>query len=92
MALDFKVASGFEIRNTRMDAVEWFESSSYDYRDFRDDAVYVFFDMGYRSTAKFYILLNATYKGTFYQPPVQCGGMYDLDVISILPGQWITIR
>ena len=92
MALDFKVASGFEIRNTRMDAVEWFESSRYDYRDFRDDAVYVFFDIDSRSTANFYILLNATYKGTFYQPPVQCGGMYDLDVISILPGQWITIR
>jgi len=92
LALDFKVASGFEIRNRRLDADYWYEDSHYDYLDMRDDAVFVFFDLGSHSSKKFTIPLNATYKGTYYQPPVQCGGMYDLDVISILPGQWITIR
>ena len=47
IALTQMVPSGWEIRNTRLfEAVTGIKESSYDYRDFRDDRVNTYFNLG----------------------------------------------
>ena len=80
MALTQIVPSGWEIRSGRLNQVG-VEQSQYDYQDVRDDRVHTFFDLG-RQTKTYTLILNATYEGDYFLPPVKVEAMYDGSVIA----------
>jgi uncharacterized protein YfaS (alpha-2-macroglobulin family) len=87
IALSEMVPSGWEIQNTRMYESDYgLKEDSYDYRDFRDDRVYTYFGLDRGKTKTFVLVLNAAYKGEFYQPAVWCEAMYTENCYSRYPG------
>lgn len=93
IALSQVFPSGWEIRNTRMeDVVSAHEADKPDYRDFRDDRVYSYFDLRANKSTKLVVLLNATYKGSFYLPATSCEAMYDATINARQPGKWVVVE
>jgi len=87
IALNQMVPSGWEIQNTRLfEANYGVKESTYDYRDFRDDRVNTFFGLAYGESKTFVLILNAAYKGEFFQPSVWCEAMYTDNCFSRIPG------
>lgn len=92
IALTQMVPSGWEIQNTRLfEANYGIKESTYDYRDFRDDRVYTYFALNQGETKTFVLILNAAYKGTFYQPSVWCEAMYTSNCYSRQPGNIVKV-
>ena len=92
IALTEMVPSGWEIRNTRLfEAVTGIRESSYDFRDFRDDRVITYFTSGKGETKTFQLIINAAYKGEFYQPSVWCEAMYRTGCYSRFPGNKVKV-
>jgi uncharacterized protein YfaS (alpha-2-macroglobulin family) len=92
LALRFITPSGWEILNTRMlDVGNNLHSSAYDYLDIRDDRVNIFFKLDYKRKKHFYILLNASYPGKYFQSPVSCGDMYDNTVQAVTGGGMVEV-
>jgi uncharacterized protein YfaS (alpha-2-macroglobulin family) len=92
IALTQMVPSGWEIQNTRLfEAHYGIKESTYDYRDFRDDRVNTYFALGKGETKNFILILNAAYKGEFYQPSVWCEAMYSSDCYSRRPGNNVKV-
>jgi len=87
IALTQMVPSGWEIRNVRLFEADFgIKESSFDYRDYRDDRVNTYFGLDRGETKTFVLILNAAYKGDFYQPPVWCEAMYTGNCYSRVPG------
>ncbi len=92
IALTQMVPSGWEIRNTRLfEAVTGIRESSFDYRDFRDDRVNTYFNLGKGESKTFVMILNAAYKGEFYQPSIWCEAMYKANCYSRFPGNPVKV-
>ncbi len=92
IALTQMVPSGWEIQNTRLfEANYGIKESIYDYRDFRDDRVNTYFSLNQGETKTFVLILNAAYKGEFYQPSVWCEAMYTENCYSRVPGNKVTV-
>ncbi|MFZ0282829.1 MAG: hypothetical protein WAL29_14350, partial [Bacteroidales bacterium] len=87
IALTQMVPSGWEIRNTRLfEASYGVKESSFDYRDIRDDRINTYFSLNRGETKSFVLILNAAYKGEFYQPAIWCEAMYTENCNSRIPG------
>ena len=92
LALTQIFPSGWEIRNTRLEDVKSaHELSQPDYRDYRDDRVYSYFDLTRGKHKKFVVLLNASYTGRYYLPATSCEAMYNNTVLARQPGQWVEV-
>jgi alpha-2-macroglobulin len=91
IALSHLFPSGWEIHNERMSAAAETNESPYDYRDIRDDRVYTYFSLKGNEEKTFKILLNASYIGSWYLPPVRAEAMYDASVNAQAPGRWIKV-
>ena len=92
LALTKMVPSGWEIQNTRLfEAGLPFKESGYDYRDFRDDRVYTYFSLTPGETKKFFIILTASYRGTYSMPATVCEAMYDEGVTARRPGREVVV-
>jgi uncharacterized protein YfaS (alpha-2-macroglobulin family) len=92
IALTEMVPSGWEIRNTRLFEADWgIRESTFDYRDFRDDRVNTYFGLGQGETKTFVLILNAAYKGDFFQPSVWCEAMYTENYYSRIPGTQVRV-
>ncbi len=92
LALTQMVPSGWEIQNTRLfEAGLQLKESGYDYRDFRDDRVYTYFSLKPGETRKFFIILTASYRGTYSMPAVVCEAMYDESVAARRPGREVVV-
>ncbi|MGB8359141.1 MAG: hypothetical protein WCD55_11065, partial [Bacteroidales bacterium] len=92
LALTQMVPSGWEIQNTRLfEANLQLKEGGYDYRDFRDDRVYTYFSLGPGEVKKFYIILTASYRGTYSMPAIVCEAMYDDGVIARRPGREVIV-
>ncbi|MES2514112.1 MAG: MG2 domain-containing protein [Bacteroidota bacterium] len=92
LALSQIFASGWEIRNQRLDNVTFVKGDIPTYQDIRDDRVYSYFDLGAGATKTFKVLLNASYNGTYYLPGVNCEAMYDNSVTAHISGKWVTVK
>ena len=87
IALTTMVPSGWEIQNTRLfEANYGIRESTYDYRDFRDDRVNTYFPLNQGETKTFVLILNAAYKGEFFQPAIWCEAMYTENCYARYPG------
>jgi hypothetical protein len=92
IALTQMVPSGWEIRNTRMFEADYgIKESTCDYRDFRDDRVNTYFSLTQGQTKTFVLILNAAYKGEFFQPSVWCEAMYIPNCYSRYPGNPVKV-
>lgn len=87
MALSTYFPSGWEIQNTRMDAIAaHYQSDKPDYQDYRDDRVFTYFDIKSGASKTFTFLVNASYAGEFTLPAIQCEAMYDNAVQAYFKG------
>jgi uncharacterized protein YfaS (alpha-2-macroglobulin family) len=92
MALSQIFPSGWEILNTRLSGVgDLSKDSPSKYRNYRDDRVYTFFDIRGTGNYKYTVLLNASYAGRFYLPPVSAEAMYDNEVQANSAGYWVNV-
>lgn len=92
IALTEMVPSGWEIQNTRLFEADYgIKESSSDYRDFRDDRVYTYFTLTQGQSKTFVLIINAAYKGEFYQPSVWCEAMYTPNCYSRFPGNQVKV-
>jgi len=93
LALTQMVPSGWEIQNTRLfEAGLQVKESAYDYRDFRDDRVYTYFGLRSGESKKFFIILTASYRGTYSMPAVVCEALYDESFSARRPGFPVEVR
>ena len=93
LALEQTFPAGWEIINTRMDNIGLnFTQSPFTYQDFRDDAVYTFFNLLDNKPKTFYVKLLASYEGDFYFPPTQCKAMYNNEIFNRAASQEIRIQ
>ena len=90
VALSHVVASGWEIHNERLGPARR-GASPFSYQDVRDDRVYTYFDLRAGETKTVELLLNASYLGRFYLPPVSVEAMYDATVNARVVGQWVEV-
>ena len=93
IALSQVFPSGWEILNSRI-FDEQANNSNYDtpdYSDIRDDRIYSFFDLSPGKTKSFKFFLNASYKGHYYLPAVNCELMYNGEINARVKGQWINV-
>lgn len=90
MALMQMMPSGWEIQNSRM-YNSGINENSYTYRDFRDDRVMTYFNIGARNKLTYKILVTATYEGRFFMPAISLEAMYDHSVRSSIPGRWVEV-
>ncbi len=92
IALTQMVPSGWEIQNTRLfEANYGIKESAYDYRDIRDDRVNTYFSLNQGETKTFVLILNAAYKGEFWQPSIWCEAMYTENCYSRVPGNKVIV-
>lgn len=93
VALSQVFASGWEILNSRIfdEQASNLNYDTPDYSDIRDDRIYSFFDLGPGKVKNFKFYLNASYKGTYYLPSVNCELMYNGDINARIKGNWVNI-
>jgi uncharacterized protein YfaS (alpha-2-macroglobulin family) len=92
IALSQMVPSGWEIQNTRLFEADWgIKDSPFDYRDYRDDRVYTYFGLERGESKTFVVILNAAYKGRYYQPSVFCEAMYTENCYARIPGKEVSV-
>jgi alpha-2-macroglobulin len=92
IALTQMVPSGWEILNTRLFEADYgIKESTFEFRDFRDDRVNTYFMLTQGQTKTFVLILNAAYKGEFYQPSVWCEAMYTANCYSRIPGSRVKV-
>jgi len=93
LALTQMVPSGWEIQNTRLfDAGLQLKEGAYDYRDYRDDRVYTYFSLRSGETKKFFIILTASYRGSYSMPAVVCEALYDESYAARRPGFGVEVK
>ena len=91
VALSHVVASGWEIRNDRLDPSRQRASSVFAHQDVRDDRVYTYFDLKAGETKTVEVAMNASYLGRFYLPMVAVEAMYDATLNARAKGQWVEV-
>jgi uncharacterized protein YfaS (alpha-2-macroglobulin family) len=91
VALSQVVASGWEIRNDRLDPGRPRAASAFDYQDVRDDRVNTYFDLKAGETKTVEVALHASYLGRFYLPMVTVEAMYDATLNARAKGQWVAV-
>jgi uncharacterized protein YfaS (alpha-2-macroglobulin family) len=91
LALSHVVPSGWEIHNERMGGGGRRRPVGLLYQDIRDDRVYSYFDLRAGETKTVELLLNASYLGRFYLPPVGVEAMYDATINSRVVGRWVEV-
>ncbi len=91
VVLSHLVPSGWEIYNERLGQESDSESSIFEYQDIRDDRVYTYFDLKQGESKTFRMILNASYLGQFYLPPISVEAMYNETINARTQGQWIRV-
>jgi uncharacterized protein YfaS (alpha-2-macroglobulin family) len=93
LALTQMFPSGWEIINTRVNnQATSVQNMGLNYQDFRDDRVYSYFNLNAAQQKTVTILLNATYKGSFYLPATYCEAMYDNTIYAVASGKRVTVN
>ena len=93
LALTQMVPSGWEIQNTRLfEAQLQLKEGAYEYSDYRDDRVYTYFTLRSGETKRFFIILTASYRGSYSMPAVVCEALYDESFSARRPGFAVEVR
>ncbi len=92
MTLSQIFPAGWEIINTRLYDTGYRNSNLFDNQDIRDDRVYTHFNLARGKSKTFKVLLNATYSGKFWMPPVYCDAMYDASIYARKGGTYVIVE
>lgn len=93
VALDYFIANGWQfISNRYLDDDEVNKNSPCDFKNVQDDRINMFFNLGPKETKTFFVQLNASYKGRFYLPLVQCYPMYNEKYKAQVAGKWVIVK
>ncbi|MFB6305591.1 MAG: hypothetical protein ABEH43_01120, partial [Flavobacteriales bacterium] len=90
LALTQVFPSGWEIHNTRMNKLD-LDNDPSKYQDIRDDRIHTYFDLEKGESKTYRFLLNASYAGKFFMPPVYCEAMYDNSIKARNSGKWVKV-
>ncbi|MEN6561342.1 MAG: MG2 domain-containing protein [Acidobacteriota bacterium] len=90
LVLTHLLAAGFQIKNPRF-AGETGAAAAVNYQDVRDDRVYTYFGLGAGEERVFQVVLNASFRGRYYQPGLAVEAMYDAALHANTKGQWVEI-
>jgi len=90
LVLTHLVAAGYQIKNPRFSG-ESGTTADIEYQDIRDDRVFTYFSLAPGRDKTFLVVLNASYRGRYYQPGPVVEAMYDAAVHANSKGQWIKI-
>jgi uncharacterized protein YfaS (alpha-2-macroglobulin family) len=90
LVLTHLTAAGFQVKNPRFGG-EGGTAAAADYQDIRDDRVFTYFRLDAGEEKVFLVVLNASYRGRYYQPGVAVEAMYDASVHANTKGQWLEI-
>ncbi len=91
LVLTHLVAAGFQIKNPRFAGEGGMAATALDYQDIRDDRVFSYFGLEPGQERVFLVVLNASYRGRYYQPGLAVEAMYDAGLHANTKGQWIEI-
>jgi uncharacterized protein YfaS (alpha-2-macroglobulin family) len=91
LALRSLLPSGWEVSNERLSADAGNNQASYEYRDFRDDRVYTFFNLRRGESKTFSLRMTATYPGRYYLPSQVSEAMYADDIKAGVKGRWVEV-
>ena len=91
LALTQIFPSGWEIFNDRLLGGTTESSTTYNYRDIRDDRVQTYFNLEIRETKTFRVKLQAAYRGRYYLPAVSCQAMYAPQEQARNSGAWVEV-
>jgi len=98
IALTHMVPSGWQIHNPRMAGPQALSEQGntqrqqeITYQDFRDDRVLTYFNLRPNRSVTVHVMLNATYAGKFYLPPLRCEAMYNAETFAQGAGRWIEV-
>ena len=91
LALTQIFPSGWEIFNDRLLGGTTESSTTYNYRDIRDDRVQTYFNLEMRETKTFRVKLQAAYRGRYYLPAVSCQAMYAPQEQARNSGAWVEV-
>jgi uncharacterized protein YfaS (alpha-2-macroglobulin family) len=91
LALRSLLPSGWEVSNERLSADAGNNQSNYEYRDFRDDRVYTFFNLNRGESKTFSLRMTATYPGRYYLPSQVSEAMYANDIKAGVKGRWVEV-
>lgn len=93
VALEYYIANGWQVISNRyIDDQTSNRNSSYDFKDVKDERMNLFFNLSSKETKTFYVQLNASYKGRFFLPLVQCYPMYNEQYKAQHAGKWVTVK
>ena len=84
IALTVPVPTGFEFANERLSSGTSATDSSY--QDFRDDAIYTYFDLKKGGAVAFSFNATLAYKGEYVVPAIHAEAMYDNEISAVHPG------
>lgn len=90
LILTYLVPSGWEIINQNLFGNN--ENKDYNYVDYQDDRVNFYFDLMYNNKISFIIKLNASYKGDYIIPQVECNSMYDNNIYYTYPAKTVKVK
>jgi uncharacterized protein YfaS (alpha-2-macroglobulin family) len=91
LVLTHLTAAGFQIKNPRFGGGEGAGPVEVDYQDIRDDRVFTYFGLDPAQERVFLVVLNASYRGRYYQPGLAVEAMYDAGLHANTKGQWVEI-
>lgn len=92
IALTQVFPGGWEIINTRLSGnSDLYPNSPHDYLDIRDDRVNTYFDLRKGEKKSFYVLLNASYQGTYHLPSTNAEAMYDSGIYARKSGRIVQV-
>ncbi|MCB0663456.1 MAG: hypothetical protein KDC24_12000, partial [Saprospiraceae bacterium] len=84
--------SGWEITNSRFDGMSNTQNTGrVSYEEFRDDRIYVYYNLNYQNNLTYEVQLNAAYAGNFYLPAISTEAMYNPEIYASTKGQWVTV-
>lgn len=91
LALSYYLPSGWELVNDRLFG-DGSGNEGAKHIDFRDDRVYIYFDLSPNSKKTFTLKANATYEGNYMIPAVRCEDMYNNEIYYQIPARGCVVK
>jgi len=92
IALTIPIPTCWEISNDRIGDGHSTNSTAFSYQDFKDEAVYTYFDLNDGNKKELTFYGTVAYDGNFYIPAVHAEAMYDDSIGAITPGIYVESR
>jgi uncharacterized protein YfaS (alpha-2-macroglobulin family) len=92
LALNTKMASGWELINPRIYGTGQDQGINFTYQDYRDDRVYTFFNLNPGESQTFSFRAKVAYIGDFFLPAITCEHMYDGSIVAKTASSRVVVK